>query len=322
MKIASFELRNKEQVTGEFRICSLKQHQNFKGTPYLVFNLADISGELPAVAWNDRIAGAECLKELDCITVEGRLRNVNGGWLVDVTNVKLLNDAPEHPGNLIPRGMTPDPFIVQQLDNVYDYISHQALKQFVGWVLADASIVFPFISLPASKNHHHSNVGGLLDHSLECVSMVSRFYEFPEDEVQLAMVAALFHDVGKTKTLQGVGKLTSAGYALDHDALTLEVLSQHLKRLDAICPDAGIALRYLWTWRNHQPGYRPPLLTIAEAIASADRISSGLNRQTEAFTNRPAWQTFAKIGDSSSFWRPKMELIKSNAAQTNLQATN
>jgi len=74
-------------------------------------------------------------------------------------------------------------------------------------------------------------------------------------------------------------------------------MATHLQRMDAICPDAAIALRYLWTWRNgrrHQP---IPLLTIAETIAAADRISSGLNVQESAFHNQPDWKNFARFGE-------------------------
>jgi hypothetical protein len=195
---------------------------------------------------------------------------------------------------------------LEQLGDLFDYISHPALKQFVGSVLSDTSIVFPFVSLPASRQHHHSAAGGLLDHSLECASIVSRSYEFPEYEIELATVAALFHDVGKIRTLRSVGKHASAGHVLDHDALTLEVLAPHLQRLDSICTDAGLGLRYLWTWRNHQHGYRPPLLTIAETLTAADRISSGLNRQQTAFSEHPEWHQFASLGEHNTFRRPRL----------------
>ena len=32
--------------------------------------------------------------------------------------------------------------------------------------------------------------------------MVSRYIEFPEYEIELAIVAALFHDIGKIRTLK------------------------------------------------------------------------------------------------------------------------
>ena len=150
--------------------------------------------------------------------------------------------------------------------------------------------------------------GGLLEHSLECASMVMRFVEFPQAELELAIVGSLFHDIGKTRTIMSVGKLSAVGYVCDHDSLTLEVLAPHLQVLDTSCPDAAIALRYLWTWQNRRYQRSTPLLTVAEAIAAADRISSGLNVQEAAFRDQPDWKNFARFGTNNSFWRPRLAL--------------
>jgi 3'-5' exoribonuclease len=174
-------------------------------------------------------------------------------------------------------------------------------------VFSDDNFTLPFINLPASHKHHHSLAGGLLEHSLECAEMVCRFSEFGQDRRDLAVVGALFHDAGKIMTLRTADRFSAAGCILDHDALTLEVLSPYLKRLEATSHDISTALRYLWTWRNHRRGTVHPILTVAEAISAADRISSALNVEEEAFRERPDWQRFVRHGTSNSiFWRPRI----------------
>jgi hypothetical protein len=112
--------------------------------------------------------------------------------------------------------------------------------------------------------------------------------------LDLAVVGALLHDAGKIITLQTVDKFSSAGYALDHDALTLEILAPYLKRLDSVNSDLATALRYVWTWKNHKRGNIHPILTIVEAIFAVDRISSALSVEEEAFKEMPNWQRFAR----------------------------
>jgi 3'-5' exoribonuclease len=308
MTIAKLDYRHKGPVSGEFRVRNPQKSETVNGSLYLTFTIEDCSGALNAYVWSEGIIDADELEEFDGITLNGYLRSFNGGWIVDVVKAEFIQEEPDKPALLIPRSIAPLPSLLEELASLDDYISHDALRRFVGWVLSDDKITFPFVSLPASRQHHHSTAGGLLEHSLECVSMVSRYEEFPQAEIELAMVGALFHDIGKIRTLQEVGKHTPAGHILDHDALTLEVLAPHLRRLDKLCPDAGLALRYLWTWRLQRNSYRQPLLTIAEAIVSADRISSGLNRQDTAFQEHPDWHTFAKIGEESTFWRPRLAL--------------
>jgi 3'-5' exoribonuclease len=85
----------------------------------------------------------------------------------------------------------------------------------------------------------------------------------------------------------------------------LEVI---LKRLDGINHDMATALRYLWTWRHHRRGHTHPVLTVAEAISAADRISAALEVENDAFRELPNWQRFVRHGTSSSlFWRPWFE---------------
>lgn len=313
MTINCLDYQHQAPVTGEFRVRRLVQKIAPQGKQYLAFVIEDCTGELDAIAWNDSIANSNNLAEFDCITLKGQIRAINGNWLVNVTSAELLQDEPEHPVNLIPRSIAPLPSSLEELKDLADCISHPALRRFISWVLTDADIVFPFVTLPASRQHHHSSAGGLLEHSLECASMVSRYIEFPEYELELAIVAALFHDIGKTRTLECVGKHTPSGYLLGHEALTLEVLAPHLHRLDSICPDVSMALRYLWTWRYNRFSQRHPLLTVAEAITASDHISSGLNRQKSAFAEHPHWHTFARTRDNCTFWRPRLGRIKKAA---------
>ena len=306
MTINSLDYRHGAVFNGTFRVRHPFSKVAKNGSPFLSFNLEDASGKIRAYSWAKDVQTS--FKDFDCVNLTGKLREFNNSWIVDVHDAELVQSEPKHPLTLIPRSICPLPALLEQLEDRVKDISHYAIRSFVESVLADDEIAFPFISIPASRQHHHSIAGGLLQHSLECVVMVSRFIEFPNAELELGIVGALFHDVGKIRTLKSVGKLTSTGFVCSHDALTLEVLAPHLRRLDTICPDAAIALRYLWTWRNGRR-YQPlPLITVAEAIATADRISSGLNVQEVAYRAQEDWQNFASFGKNNSFWRPIMEM--------------
>jgi 3'-5' exoribonuclease len=308
MTLSEIELHHGASFMSECRVRRPIRKTAENGSNYLSFMIEDYSMSFKAYAWPEHCESTVRVHDLDKVIVSGKIREFNGMWLANITSIRKIEVDAENSLQLIPRSMCPLSPLLDRLRNIVDQISNETLRSFIGWVFSDDIFTLSFISLPASRQHHHSIAGGLLEHSLECVAMVSRFEEFPQAEIELAMVGALFHDVGKIKTLQNVGKHTIAGHILDHDALTLEVLAPHLQRLDALCPDAGLALRYLWTWKMQRNGFRHPLLTIAEAISAADRISSGLNRQDTAFQEHPDWHTFARIGDNSTFWRPRLEL--------------
>ena len=306
MTISSLECRHGAEFSGVFRIRRPLSRIAQNGSRYLSMFLEDATGSIKAYAWSENLNVA--FQEFDRAEVSGTIRSFNNSWIANILGAEKVTGRVDNSLQLIPKSICPLPTLLEQLDELVNVISHDALRQFVCAVVGDDQIVFPFVSVPASRQHHHCMAGGLLEHSLECAAMVSRFVEFPQTELELALVGALFHDIGKTRTMRSVGKLSSIGYVCDHDSLTLEVLAQHLHALDATCPDAAIALRYLWTWRNRRYQRSTPLLTVAEAIAAADRISSGLNVQEAAFRNQPDWKNFASFGENNSFWRPRLAL--------------
>lgn len=306
MTINSFEYRHGATFNGTYRVRHPLPKVAQNGSTYFSMTLEDATGEIRAFSWSKKVFIS--FKDLDCVNMTGNIKSLNSIWIVNIIDAELLLTEPEQPLELIPRSICPLPDLLEQLNILVKSISHKALKRFVESVLADDSIAFPFISVPASRQHHHCISGGLLEHSMECMAMVSRFVEFPQTELEVALVGALFHDIGKIRTHKSAEKLTSIGYVCDHDSLTLEILAPHLRRLDTICPDAAIALRYLWTWRNGRRYQPKPLLTIAEAIAAADRISSGLNVQKTVFLDQPDWRRFASFCGKNAFWRPRLEL--------------
>lgn len=307
MTIASLELKHGIPFDCVCRVCQPRWRTAQNGSQYMTLSLEDATGAIKAYVWTENLKID--FKEYDLVKARGTIRSFNGSWIASLQNADLVKDVRTNPVALLPQSICPLPALLARLDALPRGIKNRGLYRFVSDVLADDAISFPFVSLPASRKHHHCTAGGLLEHSLECTAMVGRFAEFPQAELELALVGALFHDIGKIRTLKDVGKLAPTGYVCGHESLTLEVLAPHLRTLDANCPDASLALRYIWTWQNQRRRQRPtPLLTIIEAISAADRISSGLNAQDAAFSGQPDWRSFAGFGDNNMFWRPRLAM--------------
>jgi 3'-5' exoribonuclease len=308
MTLSDIDLIHGTQFSCECRVRQPLRKIATNGSKYLSFVIEDCSMSFKAYAWPERFESPVFMDDLDKVLVEGNIREFNGGWLAGITSIQHISLETENSLQLISNSMCPLSPLLERLRNIIAKISNDSLRRFIGWVFSDDSFVIPFISAPASRRHHHSVAGGLLEHSLECAEMVSRFREFGQGGCDLAVVGALLHDVGKIITFRNVVKFSSASYALDHDALTLEIMAPHLKRLDEVNSDLATALRYIWTWKNHKRGNVHPILIIVEAISAADRISSALSVEEEAFRESPDWRRFARheIG-KSSFWRPRFD---------------
>jgi len=290
--------------SGAYRVRKPNKRVASNGVPYMVCDLEDASGQLTAYAWSE--AKIIDVHDLELVMLTGRIKRFNSTYIGDVLHAEKMENCCTNALYLIPRSICPLPSLLEQLIIVVEGIKNEALRQFVFSVLADDGIAFPFVSIPASKKHHHCIAGGLLEHSLECTIMASQYAKLGDDLMDLAVVGALFHDIGKIRTIKAVGKLSDLGRVIDHDSMTLEILAPYLKTLDHTCPDAAIALRYLWTWRSHKGSRSIPLSTLAEVVASADRISTGLNVEEEAFDKLPEWKNFATFNEKQLCWRSIM----------------
>jgi len=291
--------------SGFYRASKVRHCTATNGTPFVALSLEDLSGIIKAYAWLDRYQGDQRITDFDRIWVKGRLRFMDGEWRTDLLEGHIVQEVTENPVQLLPKRLCKIPDALQSLHDSIEKLTNEPLRRFVFNALSTDDIALPFIAVPASMRHHHSYRGGLLEHTLECMQMVRSLTEPGGDMQELGIVAALFHDIGKIKIYTEWGRRTRAGYVLHHDALTVELLAPFLSQLDRDWHDGAISLRYLWSWRQAAKFSSRPLMTLADAVTLADRMSCTKNAELLAFKGQPEWKRFAKISDDSCFWRPK-----------------
>lgn len=132
-------------------------------------------------------------------------------------------------------------------------------------------------------------------HSLECAlmtqQMVGSIINISTKEKEVAIVAALFHDVGKVKTL-GSTQHTSTGRLIDHEQFTLMLLAEPLNSLQEYWEQGAETLQYLLTWKESQGVCR---FVSGNAIKMADRLSTSASLRSMAFKDKPEYFHFAEL---------------------------
>lgn len=104
--------------------------------------------------------------------------------------------------------------------------------------------MLPLVRTPASPRYHHNQLGGLLSHSLAVADFVSKEFRQGTMKFDIAITAALFHDLGKKQTLNDNVSRTAIGSLIDHDALTLELCAEQLAVLSQNHPHVANHLRH------------------------------------------------------------------------------
>ena len=252
--------RDGQKLDATFTVRKPFQRVSRNGQRFMTCRLETEGLTLPAYAWAGECEGYQVPRHGERVYAAGRLRWRDGRFELVCGTLQAVDVAG--------RIRAARALLRQLLED----LAPAALGTFLRQVFQDPRILPPFVVAPASLNHHHTFSGGLLVHSAEVAGMV---YRWSADSPLrgLATAAALLHDIGKVRTLAGNRTSTALGQVVRHEDLTLEVLADHLRRLDAAWAEGGILLRHLLT---AQPRLQAPSPAYAalELVRTADRVSA------------------------------------------------
>lgn len=257
------DVRNGDNFSGEFIVQNPNQNISQVNRSYLVFDIKPRNLPIKVIAWGDSCMGYQKVFHGQKVRIEGQWHKFNGSLQIKCSNILDLNDEVKKISNANARIRT-----------LIDWLPNDTLKQFIVRVFQDPQIIEDFITVPASLNHHHSYIGGLLVHSVDVAWQIFSNSQINPETKHLGIVVGLLHDIGKIRTLSSSMKRTKLGEFVDHEKLSLEILANHLSWLDKVDNELAISIRYLLIWekKNYDP---IPKLDAFELIKTADRISAG-----------------------------------------------
>ncbi len=229
MLINKITEKREEMVLGEYRIINVDDQ----------WLLTDASGVLPFSPANFDIGGEKYLP------TQGEV--VHAGLIIDYQDdeseifgrVEQL-DVPSRPLLAIPFPTLQYPELLVELDQYIQGLTCEGLREFLNHLFLDEQLALNFTSLPASKNHHHAEKGGLLQHVVEMVRYAhdGQFPLQPSNyERELLITAAVVHDIGKAHA--SANKAGLPALYRDHEELGKELLSEPLKWMALEYPKAA-----------------------------------------------------------------------------------
>ena len=192
-------------------------------------------------------------------------------------------------GKLAPKQM-------QYIDLLFNLITqlNTPLRRFLFDVFLNEEIAKAFTSVNASINHHHAWKGGLLVHSVESALMAHQLAKtwMTPVEAEVTVVAALLHDIGKTRTFQENGHWSELGHYISHDALSLEILAPYLAGLEKQWRTGANLLRHILGWDRKQKTF--PAFPGTHLLKMCDQFSTALELRKTSFKGKPHWHHHAR----------------------------
>jgi 3'-5' exoribonuclease len=228
-----------------------------QGKQYWIMQLSDISTVLNIYCFNMN-SFMEQLQANSIVHIEATLKYVDGQQYVRCAFLQTVSDETSKELlsiNGIASCYCPIPKLLTRFKSLVNSIQSVHLKQFLSDVLVNSEVGINYLQCPASLRHHHNYSGGLLEHSIDVAERVIKDGSFSNAERDIAIVTALIHDIGKTKTLASNCTRTSLGMVVDHDELTLEICVQALQQLDKREPQSSLLLRHILTCASADEHY-------------------------------------------------------------------
>jgi 3'-5' exoribonuclease len=251
-------------VDATFAVQRKQRRHTRNGDPFLSMELADRTGRVPGVVWNDvNLLGAR-FDQGDTVRVLGRVESYGGRLQIAVRDLEKV--AAGDPLDLVP-GARRD---AETLDGFVEFlageITHPGLRALLDRFLADARFRERLRSAPAAETHH-DYAGGLLEHTVAVATLCREAAQLhPRLNPDLLITAALLHDIGRTETFR-----PGVTIAVSEQGRLLGHVLAGVRMIDAAAHAVGLTDDVLLPLLNAVAGHHGPIegrrLETPEAVA-------------------------------------------------------
>jgi 3'-5' exoribonuclease len=226
--------------------------------------LADRTGRVPGVVWNDVNLLGSRFDQGDTVRVLGRVESYGGRLQIAVRDLEKIEAG--DPLDLVP-GARRD---AETLDGFVEFlageVAHAALRGLLDRFLADPRFRERLRSAPAAETHH-DYAGGLLEHTVAVATLCREAAQLhPRLNSDVLLTAALLHDVGRTETFR-----PGVTIAVSEQGRLLGHVLAGVRMIDAAARATGLADEVLLPLLNAVAGHHGPIegrrLETPEAVA-------------------------------------------------------
>ena len=251
-------------VDAMFAVQRKQRRHTRNGDPFLSMELADRTGRVPGVVWNDVNLLGSRFDQGDTVRVLGRVESYGGRLQIAVRDLEKIEAG--DPLDLVP-GARRD---AETLDGFVEFlageVAHAALRGLLDRFLADPRFRERLRSAPAAETHH-DYAGGLLEHTVAVATLCREAAQLhPRLNSDVLLTAALLHDVGRTETFR-----PGVTIAVSEQGRMLGHVLAGVRMIDAAARATELADEVLLPLLNAVAGHHGPIegrrLETPEAVA-------------------------------------------------------
>ncbi|HEY8467803.1 MAG TPA: HD domain-containing protein [Solirubrobacterales bacterium] len=245
------ELREGDQVAAVFVVRERSRLSRRNGEDFLRLLVADRTGTVEAVVWDDVDACFEVCEPGSIVYIEGAFSvHPQYGPKITVKSIRRAAEGEYDRLELVEGPPTPVERMEADLRALIATVQNPHLRQLLDRFFAPNSPHWQrFREAPAAKYYHQAYPHGLLDHSLSVAQAVSAVSSaFPGIDRDVAVTGALLHDVGKTQAYNDdplAIDLTDAGKLQGEIPLGYYLVRREIEEIDGFDPELAQAVLHI-----------------------------------------------------------------------------
>jgi 3'-5' exoribonuclease len=271
-------------VEGVYAVRRKERRLSRQGRPFLALTLADASGSVPAVVFDEADYFAEQFEEGDRVRVTGRVTERDGRPRVVVSHLRAAADEAAAE-DLLPRSHRDPGELFGFVLHLADEVADAGLRRVLDALTDDDDLARAWRTMPCTRSGHHAYMGGLIEHTVGVGAVVQALATWhPRLDSDLLLTGALVHDIGHARAfrLGATFEPTEAGRLLGHVAIGHEIVGDAARRA-GLPPTRRAELLHVIDWHHGPPPGQSPGAAGPEALAlwRANQLETGVKARLE-----------------------------------------
>jgi 3'-5' exoribonuclease len=296
------DLTADQAITGFFLVHVKEVRNTAAGKPYLRLELGDCSGTVEARMWDQFDELAKDIKRDDFVKIQARVEIYRNRMQLALQQFRVARPEEIDLADFLPHTPFNVEEMFQKLLGYVQELKNPWLKKLAAGIFSDPRIVPRFKRAPAAKVMHHAYLGGLLEHVVGLCGLAKAIAgHYPELDVDLLLIAAMLHDVGKLDELcyeKALG-YTTEGQLLGHIVMELETVSNAMETIEGFPPKLKAVVQHILISHHGQYDFGSPKLPmIREALVfhymdDMDSKMAAIRNSLAGDSGEPEWSMFS-----------------------------
>jgi 3'-5' exoribonuclease len=192
------DLKPKTPVSDIFFISSREIKDRRDGGQFLKLELADKTGSVAAVMWDNLSSVIDFAKPGTFVLVNGMVGEYNGKLQMTVAMLQPIAARDVKSEDFVAASRYSPDEMFTEIQAWFAEVKNPHLRRLVDNIFADPEVVRRFKAAPGGARVHHAFLGGLLEHTLFMLRASRSLHDaYVEVDYPLLVAGIILHDVGK-----------------------------------------------------------------------------------------------------------------------------